>query len=138
MESWEQSLGVAAPGRVWGEVGGQTGLLSSRIAAHHPDFQEGEGVFVCGGHSQGFHGQGTQAFAVPTSGRGWGRPILTPSLPGLRGAAGVEIQLREVGGQPGMARKTWASRRILATGQVGSGHTGDHSHQPLWPVGQQG
>lgn len=74
MESWEQSLGVAAPGRVWGEVGGQTGLLSSRIASQHPDFQEGEGVFVCVGHSQGFHGQGTQAFAVPTSGWGGGNP----------------------------------------------------------------
>lgn len=133
MESWEQSLGVAAPGRVWGEVGGQTGLLSSRIATHHPDFQEGEGVFVCGGHSQSFHGQGTQAFAVPTSGGGWGRPILTPSLPGLRGRQGWRFSSEKSGVSLG-----WRGKRGLPGGswRLGRWGQGTQGTTAINPCGQ--
>lgn len=118
-----------------GVRGGQAEPLSSRIASQHPDFQEGEGVFVCGGAQLGLPWARGPGLCGPHL---WGTPH-PDSIPAwVVGAAGVEIQLREVGGQPGMVRKRWAPGRTWVTGQVGSGHVGDHSRHPLWPAGQQG
>lgn len=90
-------------------LGGKTGLLSSRIAAHHPDFQEGE-VCLCVGAQPGLPWARDTGLCGPHLWQGVGATITCPTA--WVEAAGVEIQLREVGGQPGMARKTWASRRM--------------------------
>lgn len=88
-------------------------------------------MFVCGGAQLGLPWARGPGLCGPLL---WGTPH-PDSIPAwVVGAAGVEIQLREVGGQPGTVRKRWAPRRILATGQVGSGHAGGHS---LTHCGQQ-
>ena len=112
------------------------GRQNPLAAESPPNTQTFSRVRVClcvEGHSQGSRGQGAQASAVPTF--GGGLPILTPSLPGVEGVAGTEIQLREVGGQPRMRRRRWAPGRTLATAQVGSGQARDHSCHPVGTAG---
>lgn len=85
------------------------------------------------GHSQGSHGQGAQASAVPTS---WGGlPILNPSLPGVGGVwqgqrfssekSGVSP---ERGGEGGFLGGPWRLRRW------GQGRRGTTA---VTPCGQQ-
>lgn len=93
-------------------------------------------MFVCGAQPELPWARDT-GFAVPTS--GGGGATIPDSIPAwVEGAAGVEIQLREVGSAWDGEEKTWASPEDLGDWAGVSGYTGDHSHQPLWPVGQQG
>ena len=90
-------------------------------------------MFVCGGAQPGLPWARGPGLCGPHL---WGGlPILTPSLPGVGGVAGAEIQLREVGGQPRTRRRRWAPGRTLATAQVRSGQARDHSCHPGWPAG---